>query len=378
LDDLLNDEEKLTRDTVRRYCNDVTPIFLEANEKAFFPKELIPELAELGLLGMTFPEELKGSNANYVTYGLVCQELEHCDSALRSFVSVQSSLSMFPIYRYGTEEQKTHYLPQMARGKLIGCFGLTEPDSGSDPGSMKTFAKKVAGGWLLNGTKMWITNAPFADLAIIWTKTEEGVRGFIVETNTPGFKVTEIKQKFSLRASATGEIAMTDCFVPDTHFLPGSVKGLGAALSCLNQARYGIAWGVMGAASACMEIALNYVKERKQFNKSIAAFQLIQKDLTDMFTEIVKANCLNLHLGRLKDKERATPEMISMAKMNNCREALKIARKARNLLGANGITLEYSVIRHMVNLESVYTYEGTDNIHHLILGKYLTGLDAFS
>lgn len=378
LDNSLHEEEKIIRDSVRRFVDNLPPnLFIEANDSAFFPKSLIPEIAQLGILGMTLPEEYGGSRANYVSYGLACQELEKADSALRSFVSVQSSLCMFPIFRYGTEAQKKKFLPKMAAGELIGCFGLTEPDSGSDPGSMKTQAKKVQGGWKLTGTKMWITNGPISDLAIVWAKTDEGIRGFIVERDTKGFKVEEIKKKFSLRASSTGELILEDCFVPDDNFLVGTEKGLGAALSCLNQARYGIAWGAMGAAMSCFETALNYTNERKQFAKSLSSFQLIQHDLVDMFTEIVKAQCMNLQIGRLKDEDKATPEMISLAKMNSCSEALKIARKARNLLGASGISLEYPVIRHMVNLESVFTYEGTDNIHHLILGKFLTGVNAF-
>ncbi|MBA2655170.1 MAG: acyl-CoA dehydrogenase family protein [Gammaproteobacteria bacterium] len=379
LDNLLHEEEKLIRDSVGRFVNSLpSNLFIDANDSGYFPKELIPEIAKLGILGMTLPEEYGGSQTNYVSYGLACQELERADSALRSFVSVQSSLCMYPIFRYGTTEQKQRFLARMAKGELIGCFGLTEPDSGSDPGSMQSVAQKVSGGWKLNGTKMWITNAPFADIAIVWAKTDQGIRGFIVERDFPGFKTEEIKKKFSLRASSTGEIILEDCFIPDENFLEGTDKGLGAALSCLNQARFGIAWGAMGAAMSCFDTALHYTLMRKQFKKPLASFQLIQEDLADMFTEIVKAQCMNLQIGRLKDQNKASPAMISLAKMNSCREALKIARKARNLLGASGISLEYPVIRHMVNLESVFTYEGTDNVHHLILGKHLTGIDAFS
>ncbi|MEE9451253.1 MAG: acyl-CoA dehydrogenase family protein, partial [Gammaproteobacteria bacterium] len=309
--------------------------------------------------------------------GLACQELEAGDSGLRSFVSVQSSLCMFPIFAFGDEAQKKRFLPAMARAELIGCFGLTEPDAGSDPGSMRTTAKKVSKGWQLNGSKMWITNAPSADLAIVWAKTDAGIRGFIVEKEFKGFTRREIHQKMSLRASATGELIFENVFVPDENFLSGSEKGLVAALSCLTQARYGIAWGAMGAAMACFDIAKQYALERKQFNKPIAAFQLIQKDLAEMLTEITKAQCLNLQIGRLKEAGQATHVMISMAKLNACRQALHIARSARNILGANGISLEYHVIRHMENLESVFTYEGTDNIHTLVLGKYITGVDAF-
>jgi len=378
LDQQFTSEEILIRDTVRRWVSEeVTPLMENAYEEGRFPNELIPKLAELGLLGLTLPEEYGGSGASYVAYGLVCQELERGDSGIRSFASVQSSLCMYPIFQFGTEEQKKQYLPAMARGEVIGCFGLTEPDHGSDPGGMRTTAKKVKDGWQLNGSKMWITNASFADIAIVWAKTDEGIRGFIVDCKSKGFSRSEIKHKLSLRASATGELAFEDCFVPDENYLPGSEKGLVAPLNCLTQARYGIAWGAMGAAMACFDIAVDYAKERKQFNKPIANFQLIQKDLADMFTEIVKAQCLNLQLGRLKDSDKASFAMVSMAKMNACKEALKITRMARNILGANGISLEYHVIRHMTNLESVFTYEGTDNIHHLVLGKHITGINAF-
>lgn len=384
MDDFLNieehfsSEELLVRDSVRRFVDQkAIQLMPEANDKAIFPKELIPELANLGLLGMSLPFEYGGSAASAVSYGLVCQELERGDSALRSFVSVQSSLCMYPIFAFGTDEQKKRFLPGMAKGEVIGCFGLTEPDSGSDPSSMKTTAKKSGDHWVLNGSKMWITNAPFANIAIIWAKTETGIQGFIVEKEFKGFEARETKLKFSLRASATGEIYLQDVIVPEKNRLPGTEKGLAAALSCLNQARYGICWGVIGAAMACYECALQYLTERKQFKNPLASYQLVQKDLVDMLNEIVKAQCLNLQLGRLKDENKITPEMISLGKMNNCREALNIARMARNLLGASGISLEYPVIRHMVNLESVFTYEGTDNIHHLIVGKAITGLSAF-
>lgn len=378
IDELLTDEEKMVRDTVRRFVDeDVTPKMVDAYEKGYFPREFIDRSAELGLLGITLPEQYGGSAANYVTYGLVCQELERGDSGLRSFVSVQSSLCMYPIFAYGSEQQKQKFLQKMCKGELIGCFGLTEPDAGSDPSSMRTVAKKVAGGWQLNGSKMWITNAPVADLAIVWAKTDEGIRGFIVEKEFKGFIRNEIKHKMSLRASVTGELVFENCFVPDENFLPGSTKGLAAPLGCLTQARYGIGWGAMGAAMACYEIALAYSKERKQFDKPIGSFQLIQKDLVDMFAEIVKSQTLNLRVGRLKDEGKATFNMVSLIKMNGCSEALKIARMARNILGGNGISLEYDVIRHMTNLESVFTYEGTDNVHHLILGKHITGLNAF-
>ncbi|MDR3504601.1 MAG: acyl-CoA dehydrogenase family protein [Legionella sp.] len=378
LDEQLRDDERMIRDSVARFVtNDVVPLMAESYEQAHFPRELIRKSAELGLLGLTLPAEYGGAEASYVSYGLVCQELEKGDSGLRSFVSVQSSLCMYPIFRYGSEEQRVRYLPGMATGEIIGCFGLTEPDAGSDPSSMRTNAKKEHGGWRLNGAKMWITNAPIADIAIVWAKTEEGIRGFIVDTKSEGVSCPEIKLKMSLRASITGELVFDNVFVPDENLLPGTEKGLGAALSCLSQARYGIAWGAMGAAMACFDTTRDYLLERKQFNKPLASFQIIQKDLADMYTEIIKAQCLNLQIGRLKEEQRETPVMISLAKGNSCREALKIARKCRNLLGANGISLEYHVIRHMLNLESVFTYEGTDNVHTLVLGKHITGINAF-
>ncbi|WP_419419482.1 acyl-CoA dehydrogenase family protein [Legionella sp. D16C41] len=378
LDEQLQDDERLIRESVTRFVsNDVIPLMADAFEKGEFPRELIQKSADLGLLGLTLPAEYGGAGASYVAYGLVCQELERGDSGLRSFVSVQSSLCMYPIFRYGNEEQKKRFLPAMASGEIIGCFGLTEPDSGSDPGSMRTYAKKVSGGWRLNGAKMWITNAPIADIAIVWAKTDEGIRGFIVEQNAKGFTRPEIKHKMSLRASITGELVFEDVFVPDENLLAGTHKGLGAALSCLSQARYGIAWGAMGAAMACFDITRDYLLERKQFDKPLASFQLVQAELAQMYSEIVKAQCLNLQIGRLKDEGRETPVMISLAKRNGCREALNIARKCRNLLGGNGISLEYHVIRHMLNLESVFTYEGTDNVHTLVLGRHITGINAF-
>ena len=378
LDEQLNTDERMIRDSVARFVDhDVIPLMTESFEQAQFPRQLIAKSADLGLLGLTLPAQYGGSDASYVAYGLVCQELERGDSGLRSFVSVQSSLCMYPIFRFGTEAQRLKYLPEMATGTLIGCFGLTEPDSGSDPSSMRTNAKKVDGGWVLNGAKMWITNAPIADIAIVWARTDEGIRGFIVNTKTQGVSCPEIKHKMSLRASITGELVFHNVFVPDEQYLPGSEKGLGAPLSCLSQARYGIAWGAMGAAIACFNTVQAYLLERKQFDKPLASFQLIQKDLADMYTEIIKAQCLNLQIGRLKDEQRETPAMISLAKGNACREALKIARTCRNLLGGNGISLEYHVIRHMLNLESVFTYEGTDNVHTLVLGRHLTGINAF-
>ncbi|WP_131782694.1 acyl-CoA dehydrogenase family protein [Legionella gresilensis] len=379
LDEQLQDDERLIRESVTRFVNnDVVPLMAEAFEHGEFPKELIQKSADLGLLGLTLPVEYGGAGASYIAYGLVCQELERGDSGLRSFVSVQSSLCMYPIFRYGSEEQKQRFLPAMAAGEIIGCFGLTEPDSGSDPGSMRTYAKKVSGGWQLNGAKMWITNAPIADIAIVWAKTDEGIRGFIVEKDFKGFSRPEIKNKMSLRASITGELVFEDVFVPDENLLAGTEKGLGAALSCLSQARYGIAWGAIGAAMACFDITRDYLLERKQFNKPLASFQLIQAELAQMYSEIIKAQCLNLQVGKLKDQGRETPVMVSLAKRNGCREALNIARKCRNLLGGNGISLEYHVIRHMLNLESVFTYEGTDNVHTLVLGRHITGINAFN
>lgn len=378
LDESLNEDERMIRESVARFVEkDVIPKMEVAYEKGEFPNSFIKQTADMGLLGLTLPEAVGGAQASSVSYGLVCQELEKGDSGLRSFVSVQSSLCMFPIFQYGTKEQHQRFLPKMANGDVIGCFGLTEPDSGSDPASMRTHAKKTEGGWILNGSKMWITNAPIADIAIVWAKTDDGIRGFIIERDFKGFKTPEIKHKLSLRASTTGEIALDNVFVPDENYLPGSECGLKAPLSCLTQARYGIAWGAMGAAMSCFETAKQYVMERKQFNKPLGSFQLIQAELSDMFSEIVKAQCLNLQLGRLKDKGKATPVMVSMAKRNACHHALDIARRCRNLLGANGISLEYHVIRHMTNLESVYTYEGTHNVHTLTLGRHLTGINAF-
>ena len=377
-DDQLHEDERLIRDTVARFVReDVLPLMVESFEQALFPREFIKKTAALGLLGLTLPIEYGGSDASPIAYGLVCQELERGDSGLRSFVSVQSSLCMYPIYRYGSDAQKKRWLPAMAAADVIGCFGLTEPDSGSDPASMRTYVKKVAGGYCLNGAKMWITNASIADVAIVWAKTNEGIGGFLVESSMKGFSRREIKHKMSLRSSYTGELIFDDVFVPDENRLLCGDRGLAAAFSCLNQARYGIAWGVMGAAMACFDITQAYVLSRKQFNKPLGAFQLVQKDLAMMYTEIMKAQCLNLQIGRLKAEARETPAMISLAKGNACRESLQIARTCRNLLGANGISLDYHVIRHLLNLESVFTYEGTDNIHLLILGRHLTGINAF-
>lgn len=355
----------------------VIPRIADAWERGVFPQDLIPRLAELGSLGVTLPEEYGGRGAGYVTYGIMCQELERGDSGIRSFTSVQSSLCMFPIYKYGSEEQKKKFLPSMARGETIGCFGLTEPDSGSDPGSMRTNAKKVDGGWILNGTKMWITNGPFADIAVVWSKTEEGIRGFIVEKEFKGFQRIEMKKKLSLKASSTGELIFEDVFVPDENFMPGTTNGLAAPLSCLTQARYGISWGMVGAAIAAYEDAVSHVLKAKDGQKPLAGSQLVQQDLTDMLTEIVKAQAFNLQLGRLKEEHKDSFVMASMAKMNACREALNIARKAVKLIGHKGSLITSPATRHMMNLESVFTLEGTDNIHHLTIGRHITGVNAF-
>jgi len=379
LDEHFKEEEILIRNSIQKFVNDkVLPIIGDAFEEGVFPDELTPQLASLGVFGMSLPEKYGGIGASAIAYGLACQELEKGDSAIRSFVSVQSSLCMYPIYSFGSEEQRLRFLPEMAQAKIIGCFGLTEPNSGSDPSSMNTYAKKVDGGWKLNGSKLWITNATTADVAIVWAKTDVGIRGFLVEKEFKGFSSFEIKQKMSLRASVTGGLNFDECFVPDANLLPNSERGLVCALSCLTQARYGIAWGAIGAAEACYESALNYCKERVQFGKPLASKQLVQSSLAGMFKEIIKAKLLNLHIGKLKEENKLNHVMVSLAKQNACLEALNIARSCRNLLGANGISLEYPVIRHMQNLESVFTYEGTDNIHQLIIGRHITGLDAFA
>ncbi len=378
-DESFTEEERLTRDSVRHFLTDnILPEMMPAFEAGTFPKKWIPLLAEQGLLGIRLPLEQGGLGASAVQYGLICQELERVDSGLRSFVSVQNSLCVFPILSYGTDAQKNHFLPQMASGKLIGCFGLTEADAGSDPAGLKTTAKKVAGGWRLNGSKLWITNASIADLAIIWAKTSEGIRGFLVEKDFPGFQANELHHKWALRASMTGEIVLQDCFVPDTHYLPGTAKGLSTALRCLTEARYGIAWGVMGAAENCYDVAHTYCLEREQFGRPLAGFQLVQQTLVDLFIDILKTRCFNLQIGRLKEEKKANFVMISAAKLNACRVALHTARETRNLLGANGISLEFPIMRHLTNLEAVFTYEGTDHIHHLIVGKQITGLSAFA
>ena len=372
----LSDEEQLVQETVRALVRDrVLPDVGEWFEQGVLPVELIPELGKLGLLGM----HLQGygcAGTNAVSYGLACLELEAGDSGLRSFVSVQGSLAMFPIWKYGSEEQKEQWLPGMAAGELVGCFGLTEPDAGSDPASMRTRARRDGSDWVLDGTKMWITNGGIADIAVVWANTEEGIRGFLVPRGTPGFTTHDIHRKLSLRASVTSELVLDSVRLPDDAVLPG-VTGLRGPLSCLNEARFGIVWGAMGAARSCFEAALSYAIERTQFGKPIAAFQLTQAKLADMAVEIEKGLLLALHLGRLKDDGRLVPEQVSVGKLNNVREALEIARTARTILGANGVTLEYPVIRHAANLESVLTYEGTAEVHQLTIGRALTGIGAF-
>ena len=376
LDALLSDEERLIRDTVREAVREpVLPLIDDWFERGYFDKGVVKELGALGLLGM----HLKGygcAGTNAVSYGITCLEMEAGDSGFRSAVSVQGSLSMWPIWRYGSEEQKETWLPPMAAGELVGCFGLTEADFGSDPGSMRTFAKRDGSDWVLSGTKMWITNGGIADLAVVWAQTEDGIRGFIVPRATAGFETRDIQRKLSLRASVTSELVFDECRLPEDALLPG-VRGLKGPLSTLNEARFGIIWGSMGAARTCFESAAEYSRTRIQFGKPIGSFQLTQRKLADMLVELNKGMLLALHLGRMKDEGRLTPEQVSLGKLNNVREALEIAREARGILGANGITLEYPVVRHMNNLESVFTYEGTNEIHTLVLGKAITGLDAF-
>lgn len=377
-DSLLSDEEKLVRQTARQFVDEqVLPIIEQCNREARFPMELIPQIAELGFLGANLAGYGCAGMSN-VEYGLVMQELERGDSGLRSFVSVQSALVMYPIYRYGTEAQKEKWLPKLQSGKAIGCFGLTEPQFGSNPGGMLTRAVKKGDRYILNGEKMWITNGSVADVSVVWAKTEDGVvRGFLVEKGTPGFKAWDVHGKWSLRASVTSGLAMTDCEIPAENLLP-KAEGLKAALSCLTQARYGIGWGAIGAAMACYDTALQYAKTRKQFqNKPIASHQLVQDKLVWMITEITKAQLLALHVGKLKDQDRVHHTHISMLKMNNVWMALETARKARDILGANGIVDDYCIMRHMNNLESVYTYEGTHDIHKLVIGERITGIPAY-
>jgi glutaryl-CoA dehydrogenase len=378
LEDQLSEEERLVRDTARGYCQDkLMPRVKEANRHERFDREIMTELGELGLLGSTI-DGYGCAGTNYVAYGLIAREVERVDSGYRSAMSVQSSLVMHPIHAYGTEEQRKKYLPRLATGEIVGCFGLTEPDHGSDPGNMVTRAKKVDGGYLLNGAKMWITNSPIADIAVVWAKTEDNViRGFVVERGMKGFTTPKIEGKFSLRASITGEIVLQDVMVPDENLLP-NVKGLGGPFGCLNNARYGISWGALGAAEFCWHAARQYTMDRKQFGRPLAANQLIQKKLADMQTEITLGLHACLRLGRLKDEGRAAPEAISMLKRNSCGKSLDIARAARDMHGGNGVSDEYHVIRHVMNLEAVNTYEGTHDVHALILGRAQTGLQAFT
>jgi glutaryl-CoA dehydrogenase len=374
--DELTDEERMIRESVARFVDErALPLIPECFEQGRFPAELIPEIAELGLLGSSL-EGYGCAGLNAVSYGLICQELERGDSGLRSFVSVQSSLCMYPIHAFGSEEQRERWLPGMARGEVIGCFGLTEPHGGSDPGNMKTHAQRDGDDWVINGAKMWITNGTLAQIAIVWARTDDGVQGFIVETDRDGFEAREVKAKMSLRASATSELYLDNVRVPDANRLPG-VRGLKGPLSCLTQARYGITWGPIGAAIACFDETLAYTGERELFERPLSANQAVQIKLADMARRITQAQLMSLRLGRLKDAGQMHPTQVSLAKWNNVRMALDIARECRDLLGGSGITLEYAPIRHMLNLESVITYEGTETIHQLVVGRELTGQNAF-
>ncbi len=376
---LLDDEEKLVRETARSFVNEqVMSIIDGCAQEERFPRHLVPVMGELGFFGPTLPEKYGCAELSNVAYGLLMYELERGDSALRSMASVQGSLVMYPIYAFGSEAQKEHWLPRMARGDIIGCFGLTEPDHGSNPAGMRTRAVREAGGkWRLNGTKMWITNGSLADVALVWARTEEGIRGFLVEKDTPGFSAPQMKGKWSLRVSVTSELILDNVLVDEEKSLLPGVIGIKGPLQCLTQARYGIAWGVLGAADNCYQTALAYAKERIQFDKPIAAFQLQQKKLTEMVTELTKGQLLALQLGRLKDQGIYSPAQVSMAKMNNVAVALEICRAARTILGANGIMGEYPIMRHANNLESVYTYEGTHDMHTLIVGQEVTGIAAY-
>jgi glutaryl-CoA dehydrogenase len=374
---LLSEEERAVQDTVARFTDErVLPIIGDCFDQARFPKELVPEIASLGLLGSSLPEEYGCAGLNAVSYGLICQELERGDSGIRSFVSVQSSLCMYPIYAYGSEEQRREWLPRMARGEVIGCFGLTEPHGGSDPANMKTHARKDGGDWILNGAKMWITNGNVAQIAIVWAQTPDGIQGFIVPTDTPGFTAQEVHKKMSLRASVTSALFLDNVRVPEANRLP-NVKGLKGPLGCLTQARYGITWGPIGAAIACFSEATEYAKNRVLFNRPIAATQAVQLKLADMARRITLAQLLSLQLGRLKDAGTMQPAQVSLAKWNNVRMALDIAREARDILGGAGITTEHGPIRHALNLESVITYEGTETVHQLVIGREVTGISAF-
>jgi glutaryl-CoA dehydrogenase len=378
MDDLLTDEHKLIRDAARAWVKkEVSPIIEDYYERAEFPNQIIPGLGEIGGFGPYIPVEYGGAGLDQISYGLIMQELERCDSGLRSTSSVQSSLVMYPIWKFGSEEHRKKYLPKLATGEFIGCFGLTEPDHGSNPGGMITNIKDMGDHYLLNGAKMWISNAPFADVAVVWAKDESGrIKGMVVDRGMEGFETPEMHGKHSLRASATGELIFNDVKIPKENILPGK-DGLGAPLMCLDSARYGIAWGAIGAAMDCYDSALRYSKERIQFGKPIASFQLVQKKLAEMITEITKAQLLTLRLGQLRNEGKATSAQISMAKRNNVNMALEIAREARQIHGAMGISNEYSIMRHMANLESVVTYEGTHDIHLLITGLDVTGIAAF-
>jgi glutaryl-CoA dehydrogenase len=377
IDEMLSEEERMVRDTVRNFVDErVMPTIADDFEQAEAPMHLVREMGEMGIIGATLPEKYGCPGSNYVVYGLIQQELERGDSGIRSFNSVQSSLVMYPICEYGSEEQKQRWLPGRAKGEKIGCFGLTEADHGSDPGGMGTRAVKDGASYVLNGSKMWITNGNIADVAVVWAKLDGKVKGFLVEKGTPGFTANLIKHKMSLRASVTSELVLEDCRIPAENLLPKS-GGLRSPLGCLDKARYGIAWGAIGSAMACYEASVQYAKERTQFDKPIGSFQLVQRKLSLMLTEITAAQLMNLRVGRLKDEGKGRHQHTSMAKMNATSKALEIARMARDLHGANGISLEYPIIRHMNNLESVHTYEGTYDIHLLILGQDITGLSAF-
>lgn len=384
IDGALSEEERAVRDTIRRFVDErVLPVIGPCYVEGRFPREIVPEMADLGVFGANLPEEYGCAGLNNVAYGLIMQELERGDSGVRSFASVQGALVMYPIYAFGSEAQKRHYLPRMARGEVIGCFGLTEPDYGSNPAGMITRAHQQSDGtWVLNGTKMWITNGSTAQVAVVWAKTgddpsERSIRGFLVPTDTPGFAARDQKGKLSLRASDTSELALQDVHLPADAILPES-GGLKSPLMCLTQARYGISWGAVGAALACYEEAVAYARSRVMFGRAIGGFQLQQQRLADMLTEIVKAQLVVLHLGRLKDAGTMTPQQVSLAKRNNVSMATDVAREARRLLGANGILAEYAAMRHLANLESVYTYEGTHDVHTLVLGQAITGLNAFA
>lgn len=378
IDELLSEDQRMVRDTVRDFVSErIVPIMAKHAREGTFPTELIPTLGELNVFGCNLPEEYGCAGLDSIAYGLICQELERGDSGIRSCVSVQGSLVMYPIFRYGSEEQKKKWLPLMAQGEKIGCFGLTEPDHGSDPAGMETRATRIeGGGWRIHGNKMWITNGTVADVALVWARTEDGIRGFLVEKGTPGFSAPEMHGKLSLRASVTSELVLDNVEVPEDSILP-EARGLAGPLSCLNQARYGIAWGAVGAAQGCFDEALDYAKTRTQFGKPIAGFQLNQKKFADMMTQITMAQLLCLRLGALKDAGTVTAEQVSMAKRNNVKMALDAARTCREILGANGILDEYSAMRHAANLESVHTYEGTYEIHTLILGAAATGISAY-